>query len=165
MDGIIMAVAMAATAITVQADGLDTSFKAYEDYKYITNTESTQYKLQQNAWTDTNGLRRYGTFGDYMVAVGTPYGQVGDRILVTLDTDETITCIVGDSKGDRHYHSCARGACVVEFIVDTSQLDREAKNAGDVSCLDLEGQVVSITPLPSYDEITSRWNNILTYGC
>ena len=79
-------------ATIVQADGLDTSFKAYEDYSCITNTESTQYKLQQQAWTDSNGLRRYGD--EYMVAVGSYYGDVGDHIIVTLDTETTLAAKV-----------------------------------------------------------------------
>lgn len=166
MDIILAAVMAAATTMTVQSDGLDTSFKSYMDYKYITNTESTQYKLQQNAWTDNNGLRRYGGMGDYMVAVGTPYGKVGDRIMVTLDTEQTLTCIIGDSKGDCYYHSCSRGACVVEFIVDTPHLDSTAKDMGDCSYIDnLDGQVVYITPLPSYDELQERWGQTICQGC
>lgn len=150
--------AVMAVAMAIKADGLDTSFKSYMDYTCITDTESTQYKLQQNAWTDTNGLRRYGSLADYMVAVGLPYGKVGDRILVTLDTEETLYCIIGDSKGDRYYHSCSKGACVVEFIVDTPYLDDTAKEMGDCSYIKgLEGEVISITPLPSYEELQKRW--------
>lgn len=145
-------------AMAIVSNGLDTSFKSYMDYTCITNTESEQYKLQQNAWTDTNGLRRYGSLSDYMVAVGLPYGKVGDRILITLDTDEKIYAIIGDSKGDRYYHSCGKGACVVEFIVDTPNLDETAKQMGDISCIEgMEGQVVSIEALPSYKELKEKW--------
>ena len=153
-----LAAMLAASAMTVHADGLDTSFKSYMDYTCITNTESTQYKLQQNAWTDNNGFRRYGSLGDYMIAVGTYYGNVGDRVLVKLDTDEVLFCVIGDSKGDVWYHDCAKGACVVEFIVDTPTLDDTARKMGDCSYIDgLEGEVVTITPLPSYKELRERW--------
>ena len=132
-----------AAVMSVQADNLDTSFKAYEDYKYITNTESLQYKLQQEAWTDEYGLRRYGD--EYMVAVGSYYGDVGDHIKVTLDTETTIDCIIGDSKGKRWYHLCDKGANVVEFIVDTSALDPTAKKMGDISFIpNFEGEVIEI---------------------
>lgn len=135
-----------AAVMSVQADNLDTSFKAYEDYKYITNTESLQYKLQQEAWTDEYGLRRYGD--EYMVAVGSYYGDVGDHIIVTLDTETTLECIIGDSKGERWYHSCGKGANVVEFIVDTSALDPTAKKMGDISYIpDFEGEIVEIENL------------------
>lgn len=138
-------------AMTVQCDGLDTSFKAYEDYKYITNTESLQYKLQQQAWTDENGLRRYGD--EYMVAVGSYYGDVGDHIVVTLDTETTLECIIGDSKGKRYYHPCGKGANVVEFIVDTNFLDSTARKMGDCSYIDgLDGQVLTIENISLDDE-------------
>ena len=138
MVGIIMA--------AIISDGLDTSFKAWMSYKAITNTSSVQYELQQDAWTDDNGLRRYNK--DYMVAVGTPYGNVGDRIKITLDTGEVFNAIIGDSKGDRYYHSCSKGANVVEFIVDTKELDNEAKKMGDISYIPFfEGEVIDIQKL------------------
>ena len=45
----------------------ETWFKAYMDYRTITDTESVQYAMQQNAWTDDRGLRR--TENDYLVAM------------------------------------------------------------------------------------------------
>ena len=154
----------------VQADGLDTSFKSYEDYTYITDTSSKQWELQQNAYTDKNGLRRYGALADYMIAVGTPYANVGDRVLVTLDTDNSFYAVVGDSKGDRWYHDCSKGACVVEFIVDTPYMDELPKKMGDCSYIDgLEGEVVSISVLPSYKDMREKitkcnifkWRNVV----
>ena len=47
----------------------DTAFKAYMDYRTITDTSSEQYAIQQNAWTDSRGLRR--SCDDYLVAMGT----------------------------------------------------------------------------------------------
>ena len=135
-----------AATMMVKADGLDTSFKSYMSYKAITNTNSIQYELQQDAWTDKNGLRRYGS--DFMIAVGTPYANVGDRVLVTLDTEKYFYAIVGDSKGDVWYHDCGKGACVVEFIVDTPEMGKIPKLMGDCSYIDgFEGEVVSITVL------------------
>ena len=52
--------------------GIDNSFKAYMDYKSITNPSSIQYQMQQAAWTDENGFRKYGN-DRYMVALGTYY--------------------------------------------------------------------------------------------
>ena len=40
----------------------DTSFKAYMDYRCITNKASDQYKLQLSAWTDDMGLRRVDNY-------------------------------------------------------------------------------------------------------
>lgn len=149
-----------AVTMIVKADGLDTSFKSYMSYKAITNTSSTQYALQQDAWTDKNGLRRYGS--DFMIAVGTPYADVGDRVLVVLDTKEYFYATVGDSKGDVWYHDCSKGACVVEFIVDTSEMGETPKSMGDCSYIDgFEGQVVSITNLSEDEETYGK--NPLNY--
>lgn len=121
----------------------DTSMKTYMDYKAITNTASTQYQIQQDCYTDGDGLRRYK--GDeYVVAVGSKIADVGDYITVELDTGEVLDCIVGDSKGDRWYHLCGKGHNIVEFIVDVDTLDKEAKNAGDVSSIVGDGNVKKI---------------------
>lgn len=34
------------------------SFKSYMDYRALTDTSSTQYEMQQCAYTDDNGLRK-----------------------------------------------------------------------------------------------------------
>ena len=121
----------------------DTSMKTYMDYKAITDTHSVQYEIQQECYTDGDGLRRYKT-EEYVVAVGSKIADVGDYITVELDTGETLDCIVGDSKGDRWYHLCGKGHNVVEFIVDTETLDPDAKRAGDVSCIVGNGNVERI---------------------
>ena len=121
----------------------NTSMKTYMDYRAITDTHSVQYEMQQDCYTDADGLRRYKT-DEYVVAVGSPIADVGDYITVELDTGETLDCIVGDSKGDRWWHKCSKGHNVVEFIVDVDTLDKEAKNAGDVSCIVGDGNVKKI---------------------
>lgn len=121
----------------------DTSMKTYMDYRAITDTHSVQYEIQQDCYTDGDGLRRY-TGDEYVVAVGSPIADVGDYITVELDTGETLECIVGDSKGDRWWHKCSKGNNVVEFIVDTESLDPDAKRAGDVSCIVGDGNVKKI---------------------
>ena len=128
----------------------DTSFKSYMDYRAITNTRSEQWKMQQTAYTD-GGIRRYKN-GDYMVAMGSYYGEVGDRFHVTLDTGETFDVVMGDAKADsdtdrrNQYTPCGGGKNVIEFIVDTSELPREARRMGDVSYADdiFEGNVEKI---------------------
>lgn len=131
----------------------DTYFKTYMSYRAITNTRSAQYKLQQDAWTDTNGLRRYGD--DYMIAVGTFYSDtVGERFKITLANGFEFTAVVGDIKADRHTDSKnmytpvynANGkvisANVIEFIVDTSSLPRDVRLMGTVSAInDFEGNI------------------------
>lgn len=132
-----------AAAVYLFTTRYNTSMKTYMDYRTITDTHSVQYEMQQDCYTDGDGLRRYK--GDeYVVAVGSKIADVGDYITVELSSGETLDCIVGDSKGDRWYHLCGKGHNVVEFIVDTESLDPDAKRAGDVSCIVGDGNVERI---------------------
>jgi hypothetical protein len=117
----------------------DTAFKSYMSYKAITNTRSAQYKLQQQCWTDDEGLRRLDD--DYVIALGTYYAEyIGERFKITLDTGESFTAVIGDFKADRHtdsrhqYYDCGNGKKnVVEFVVDTNSLNGKARRMGDIS--------------------------------
>lgn len=131
-------------------DHIDTSFKAYMDYRCITDTNSMQYELQQMAYTDERGFRRIGD--DYLVALGTYYtDQCGDRFLITLDSGVEFSIMIGDIKDDRHTDTSNRylpmsdsQGNVVEFIVNTDNMESYALQLGDVSILGLEGQIVSV---------------------
>ena len=74
---------------------IDTSFKSYMDYTKITNTTSKQYRYQQSATTNEDGIRCYN--GYPMVALGTYYtDNVGDMFNITLDTGNVFTVVIGD---------------------------------------------------------------------
>ena len=121
----------------------DTYFKAYMDYRVIMNKRSAQYKLQQSCWTDDNGLRR--KLDDYVVAMGTYYGEVGDRFKVTMTSGNEFTVRIGDIKPDKYTdennmytavyneHGKFVSANVLEFIVDTKKLPKKVKLLGTVS--------------------------------
>ena len=135
---------------------METWFKTYMDYRCITDSASIQYQLQQQAWTDEQGLRRIAS--DYLVAMGTGWLEngCGERFSVTLDTGATFTVQVGDVKADCHtdpthcYRPCGSGANVLEFIVDTSALDTAVCNAGTISAYPaFSGNIVALTPLDS----------------
>lgn len=142
------ALAVMLTRMSVPA--VDTSFKAYMDWEAITNERSEQYRMQRGAVTDENGLRIYD--GCYMVALGSYYGKVGDRFVITLDTGTELDVIMGDMKSDcdtdvtHRYHPMESGGNVVEFIVDTDELDDVVRLMGDVSYADsiFEGSVRKI---------------------
>lgn len=132
---------------------IDTSFKTYMDYRTITNESSMQYELQQMATTDELGFRKIGD--DYMVAMGTYYSKTcGKRFEVVLDSGTQFNLIVSDIKNpsqtdiNNMYHPSIRHnevkANVLEFIIDSDVMDSEILNAGDVSKLSLEGQIISI---------------------
>ena len=135
---------------------IDTSFKSYMDYKFITDKTSAQYILQQSAWTDDNGLRRFGDY--YLVAMGTYYSNnIGDTFKITLDTGISFDVMIGDIKADEHTDDSHKYspiynnkgnliyANVIEFIVDTQTLDNQVRKLGTISGYDkFKGNIVSI---------------------
>lgn len=134
----------------------DTSFKAYMDYRCITNKASDQYKLQLSAWTDDMGLRRVDDY--YLVAMGTYYSDnIGDKFRITLEGDKTFDVMIGDVKADIHtdknnmyspvYNSDGsfKSANVIEFIIDKKTISKKVKLWGDVSAYDeFAGNIVKI---------------------
>lgn len=125
----------------------DCSSFLYMDYCAITDTASKQWELQQSAWTDSDGFRRIGD--DYCVALGTFYGQVGDRFRVTTDRGNVYTVQMADAKGydsNGWYHVAGDGRInLVEFIVQTECLPSEVTFSGDCGVLDnIGGNVIKI---------------------
>ena len=136
--------------------GISGEMKCWMDYRTITSKKSEQYKLQEKAKTDSNGLRRYNEddLSYYIVAVGTFYSEtVGKKLKVTLDNDgkeSIIYCIVGDIKQDRHTDETNRfvksSKNIIEFIINDDKLPSMARKTGDVSyaCDELKGSIVKI---------------------
>lgn len=131
----------------MEVPNCDTSFKAYMDYRSITDTTTDQYKLQQYAATDGLGLRRYGDY--YLAAMGTYYSDtVGETFRITLENDNTFNVMIGDIKKDVHTDSknmyspvydesgSFYSANVLEFIVDSDHLSRNVRLLGTVSGYD-----------------------------
>lgn len=137
----------------------DNSFKAYMDYRTITDVSSSQWQLQQQAYTDTNGLRKIDNY--YCVALGTYYtNQIGDKFRIELKTGKTIDVIVADIKSDIHtndtnqYIELNGKINIIEFIVDTYSLPTLARVMGDISYVEdgaFLGQVINIVELKEVD--------------
>lgn len=143
----------------------NSSFKSYMGYKAITNKSSMAYKLQKCSVTTQEGLRTYN--GYYTVAVGSGFNvTVGDYIDVLLSTGNVLHCIVGDMKQDIHTDSSnmqASNGNVIEFIVDTSVLNVDAKQQGDISVISgFEGYVVSVTTFDNQDTVQLNWEDYQT---
>lgn len=123
-------------------------FKSYMPYTAITNKSSTQYKLQQQATTDSDGIRCINS--KPMVAVGTGWGvNVGDNVLITCDNGNSFEAVVGDIKANSHTMSdnktTASNGCRCEFIVDMNRLNKSVKTLGSVSALSkYNGYVVNV---------------------
>ena len=131
-------------------DDMDTSVKTWMDYRAITDTSSPQWRLQQDAYTDENGLRKVGDY--YCVAFGTGISNgIGSKFKVVFDNGNEILVIVADNKADRHtdktntYMKINNKANIMEFIVDSNKLDNTAKVMGDVNYISgFEGQIIYI---------------------
>ncbi|MCI7804975.1 MAG: hypothetical protein MR503_07865 [Oscillospiraceae bacterium] len=138
----------------VFSESFDSSFKAYMDYRCITDTSSVQYDMQQQAYTDSRGFRRIGD--DYCVALGTGFTSgCGERFAVYLDSGYSFTAIVSDVKADVHTDSThcyvPRGensGNVVEFIIDSDCSDSSMLSSGNAGYFeDLSGNITAIEPI------------------
>lgn len=128
-------------------DEADGSFKTYMDYRMITDKSSRQWHLQQLAYTDSEGFRKFS--GSYLIAVGTYYAdEVGKEFRITLDSGIVFHAMVGDIKQDIHTDAnnqyVTSNGNIVEFIVDVDKLDVLTKKLGNVSNSGLEGSIVKI---------------------
>lgn len=128
----------------------DSSFKAYMDYRTISDKTSAQWEIQQSAWTDEQGFRRVEN--NYCVAIGTYYSQeCGSRFKITLDADVEFTVIVADIKNPIHtddmnmYVPISNTQInIVEFVVDTDVMDESILQLGSVSELGFKGNIKKI---------------------
>jgi hypothetical protein len=122
---------------------LSTVRKQCTDYRHYNIAGSPHNRLQQAAWTDSIGCRRFNN--DYIVALGTFYTEkIGDRFEITLANGNVFTVIFGDSKADKDtdathmyapcplYGTDELGANLLEFIIDEDVMTRECYEYGGV---------------------------------
>lgn len=122
-----------------EQDLIKRDFKTYMPYTSITSQSSTQYKLQQQAVTDSNGIRCLNSRP--MVAVGTGWGlNVGDVALVICSNGNIFEVVIGDIKADvdtdTDNKTTLLNGCRCEFIVDMSSLNATVKHRGNVAVLE-----------------------------
>lgn len=121
------------------------------------NTDSNQYKLQLKAETGKYGIRTVDK--RFCVAVGSGYSStIGQYIDVVLENGTVLECIVADQKADEHTDDTNRyhriDGSVVEFIVDSEDLNSDARYHGDMSWAD-ESLSGAIREIIVYDEYAS----------
>lgn len=146
---------------------IPTRVKFFTDYRCYNLWYTPHYRMQQMAWTDSQGLRRYND--DYIVALGSFYSiDIGDRFEVTLDTGTKFTVILGDGKVDvdcdnrNMYTPCLdyngnESANMLEFIVDEKALDPEIYDYGSLDLIDnFKGNVVKMVYLGR--DTSADWN-------
>lgn len=100
----------------------------YMDYRMVTSRSSKQWKYRTEGWTRNDGVRMYGDF--IQVAMGYPYGQVGDKFRLTTETGQ-YSIVLGDSKGDRLSH----GNSTIEIIVADDVMDSYDRRMGDLNSI------------------------------
>ena len=112
-------------------------------YTAITNKQSEQWRLQLEATTDENGIRRWN--GYILAALGSAYTHtIGDAFRVTLRCGAEFDVMCGDFKDDGSapfYGHPAKNydghiaTCVLEFIYDDNALDDIVYFAGTFTAL------------------------------
>ena len=133
--------------IEMSTKTLGGSFKSYTDYNCLSKS-SPQWKLQEQAYTDENGLRKIGDA--YLVALGSYYGTtLGTRYTVTLANGNTFEIILCDVKNDIHTDAnnqiCLSNGSIIEFYVDTSKMPDYVRSSGTIGSIDFfSGDVASI---------------------
>jgi hypothetical protein len=136
-----------AAAPVSNSNGSFGRFKSYTDYRMLSRS-SAQWKLQEQAYTDENGLRKIGDA--YLVAMGSYYGrELGSTFQVTLSNGNSFTVMLCDMKDDRHTDAnnqiCLSNGSVIEFYVDTDVMPSIVCQLGTVGALEqFSGSIVSI---------------------
>ena len=137
---------------------IPTHVKFCTDYRAYNLWYTPHYRLQQGAWTDEYGLRRYND--DYLVALGSYYStDIGDRFEVTLDTGKIFTVMMADGKWDidcdenNMYTPCVdyngeEAGNLLEFIIDKYSVSNEMYDYGSLDYYDgFKGSVVKMVYL------------------
>lgn len=106
-------------------DGVCNSAKyTYMPYTAVTSKNSDQYKLLNGADAHTDETTGIRMIKDrYCIAVGTFYAKkIGTKLNVVMANGETLKCILGDVKSDRHTDETHRyqavDGSVIEMVVD-----------------------------------------------
>ena len=96
-------------------------FKSYMSYKAITNKSSKQYKIihSDQITIGDDGLLYDGEYVG--VALGSRYGNVGDKYVITFDDGRKFNAIKLDEKSDAHTESNCHhksDGSLIEFVID-----------------------------------------------
>lgn len=133
---------------------INTNFKSYTYYALL-NKDSIQWKLQEIAYTDENGLRKIENY--YLAAMGSYYSTtIGDIFRLTTDNGAVFDIIICDVKADRHTDShnmyTLSNNCMVEFYVDTTVLNKTIKQMGSIGVLpQFNGSIAKVESLGHYE--------------
>jgi len=96
--------------------------KTYMDYRMTTLVSSRQYQfLNYECTVDTETGFLYDEEGFIAVALGSYYGEIGDRFYFTLDSGVVLPLVKGEEKddGDTNSTNCFQkwDGSVIEFVI------------------------------------------------
>ena len=143
--------------VSLGVPNVNSSFKAWMDYRAVTNKQSPQYKfIHAYGWCDNQGFMRASGERDlgipddyYLIALGSYYGTtIGTKYRITLNTGNVFYGVLADCKANMHTNSTnqySRNNNIIEFIVDSKQLNKEVKRMGSANVhMPLNGCVAKI---------------------
>lgn len=127
------------------------NFKSYMDYRCITDKKSKQWQIVSQAESDENGLMKIDN-KYYCIALGSAFGNVGDKMLIKLSNGKEFYAIKADAKADKHTTiekgKISADGSIAEFIIDKNNLNKSIRKMGSVSVLDdFSGSIESISIL------------------
>ena len=98
--------------------------KTYMDYRMTTLVSSRQYQfLNYECSVDKKTGFLYDKDGFIAVALGSYYGEIGDRFYFTLDSGIVLPLVKGEEKADEDtdYSGCYHtiDGSVIEFVIDS----------------------------------------------
>lgn len=120
---------------------IDSSFKCFEDGKYITDRTSPQFSIVHSNPTIVGNHGIYNRNNRYLVAVSKRYGKIGDNLTIKMENGITLHVTIGDHKKNSETLNVGYGMhrisnsknCLLEFIVDEQKLNYKIKMLGDFS--------------------------------
>lgn len=103
--------------------------KTYMDYRMTTVVDSRQYQfLNYKCYVDKTTGFLYDEDGFIAVALGSYYGEIGDRFYFTLDSGIVLPLVKGEEKADEDtdYTGCYHtyDGSVIEFVIDSDYAGR-----------------------------------------
>ena len=98
--------------------------KTYMDYRMTTVVSSRQYQfIHNNCTVDRRTGFLYDDEGFIAVALGSFYGEIGDRYYFTLETGIVLPLVKAEEKADEDTNSSGcyhvEDGSVVEFVIDS----------------------------------------------
>lgn len=121
-----------------------TEVKPYMDYRTVTDTSSTQYKILSMANANADGIMMVQNY--YCVALGAYFGAVGTKYTAIIGGEE-YHLIKADEKQDRHTLNgegkTGADGHLIEVVVCTEKLNEYARTSGNCNNL-IPGKVEKI---------------------